>query len=150
MLTETYCKYKNEILKICYILLSRNRDISVNGVSDLDIENMPNFFDDSFLLFVSGRKIHLDYFTTISECRYIFDNIRNIEYIYCYNDRFDSVFGNILRSMMHEFCCKKYNNRLINIMYFYKKFIENCDKVPDKNSIILYIERNINDETKDI
>lgn len=150
MLTETVCKYENKILKICNVILSRDRDISVSGISDLDIENIPNFFDDSFLLFVGDRKIHLDYFTTIDDCRYIFNHIKSIEYVYCYNDKFDSVFGNTLKSMMGEFRCGEYNSMLINIMYFYKKFIEKCDKVPDKNSIILYIERNINDETKDI
>ena len=134
--------YKEDITTMCNYIIKRNYDIDFTNMSAVEIDRIGLEPNDNYIIFIGDRKINLTAFTSISDCKYILENIDNITYLHSMMDSFDTIVGDVSSFITTTFKCGKFDTRYRNVLRQYNKFIKAVETSFTKNDIINYIDKN--------
>lgn len=109
----------NDVSKSLKYLIDRNSDLDKSKLDRDLLENMDSQFHRynryAFIVGIGGIFYNIDAFLSVSDAKYILENIENINYVYNYDRGVDNIIGDV-RAFVRE---HKTND------YYYIKFVLN-------------------------
>lgn len=121
-------------------IIKRNCDIDPKTLGAFDAEKVELDTTNNFIVFVNNVQFTVCGTMTVSDAKYISDNIDNISYVYSKQDSKDSIVGDIASFILSNISCKKYDSYYIKAKYLYIKYIRNSFCPFSKSDVLCYIE----------
>lgn len=128
--------YKRNLLKSLEYIINRNHDIVQDNIdseylSEIEDTKFHRFGGFSHIVIVCSKAYTVSFNMTISDAKFILENIEHVEYLYNYDKGYDTVFFDKLRNVLSE-------NHVLG--YKYILFALGLSKAPTEKDALLFLK----------